>query len=270
LLARTLGRERFRAALRDLSREYAHRDLDAAAMRAAFEARGGRDLGWFFEQWFEREGAPQWSVEWQEAGGTLRGVVVQEESPYRADVDVQIDGTGERTLRSLALTGARTSFEWKLGFSVQGVELDPRFRVPHWTPELRAEAEALAPVLRADRLRIAGALDEAEALLRAALADVREPDLIGARFAIEHGLSRVLLEKNDAIAARTHAEEALRAPTRRADLLPWVYLDLARLAQAGGDSARARWAAQAAITAEAAAGQASGVAEEAKTLLATP
>jgi aminopeptidase N len=45
----------------------------------ACQAGSRRDLGWFFEQWLHRAGAPDFSFSWEQDGETVRGIIRQPE-----------------------------------------------------------------------------------------------------------------------------------------------------------------------------------------------
>lgn len=255
LLSRTVGPDRFRAGLRSVLREHALGAVTWDELRRAIESAAGRDLDWFFRQWFERTGAPEWDLTWNQEKGSLKLAVQQAEPTYQADVDVLIDGTGgERVMRSMHLKGKRSEATLPVAFPVASVSLDPHFRVLHWTSEGRAEALAISSYLRAEKLRAAGKLEGSETELCSGLGKIAEPDLYGARFALEYGLTRVLFDRGKPQEARTHAEAALRCPTRRKELLPWLYYGFAQIAKQANDGEALRWAVQSAQTADAVAG----------------
>jgi hypothetical protein len=57
LLARTIGRDRFRSILRRFTSDFAFTDVTWETFRDACLAGAGRPLGWFFEQWYGRRSA---------------------------------------------------------------------------------------------------------------------------------------------------------------------------------------------------------------------
>ncbi len=85
------------------------------------------------------------------------------------------------------------------------------------------------------------------------------PDAYGARFMLEYGWARVFIVQKKWIEAKTHLEAALASPSRRADQLPFVYLQLARVAKQLNDTATLRRAIDGALTADANVGGCSGV-----------
>lgn len=268
LLSRTVGRTRFSQILRDFTRRNAFRPVTWDEFLEAVEEGAGTSLKWFFAQWFEQTGAPEWKLTWNQEGKTLRGVIAQTPPFYRATVEVQADGRdGQRTLFTVEVNGAATEFARKMNFTVRSITLDPHFLVLHWPPEYRAEALALAAYTRANRKRMEGKFGEAQEEFRAALGRITAPDLYGAEFMLRYGLARALISQQKWGEARVQLEAAVASPTRQAEVLPRAYLQLARAAKELKDEPALRRAADAAISADAAVGGRTGVAREAGLLV---
>jgi tetratricopeptide (TPR) repeat protein len=144
--------------------------------------------------------------------------------------------------------------------------LDPHYLVLHQTPEYSAEAAVLATYYMAGNEREQGKLAEAEGRLKKALNQLTEPDLNGARFMYEYGLAQISSQRKMPREAREHLEAALASPTRRADKLPWVYVELARIAKDTNDENTLLAAVNAAIASSEIIGQAEA-ADAARALL---
>ena len=251
-LANVLGRERFRLLLRDIVVKYRFRGIRWEEFLAAVQKSSSRDLHWFFSQWLERTGAPDWKIEWRQEGKIVRGAVTQSAPFYRSRLEVELRGANdERFTTTIEAVNARTEFSWPASFHVRSVIVDPHFRVLHWMPELRGRAAARAPYDQAAVLRDSGKPDEAEAILKKALGEIPVPDVYGATFFDEYGLARIAMEKKAWQDARTHLDHALAAPVRDRDFLPFAYLRFAQIAQALHDDERLRWAVEAAVSADA-------------------
>jgi hypothetical protein len=146
MLAREVGRENFRRILHGIIGRYAFRELTWSEFRRALEAgAGGRDLKWFFEQWFERTGAPEWQLTWRQEGARVRGAITQGSPYYRARLEVGVLGSeGQSVVREVKVSGARTEFTLPVKFRARSVTLDPHYLVLRWTPEYRAAAAEAA------------------------------------------------------------------------------------------------------------------------------
>jgi hypothetical protein len=268
LLSRTVGRERFRRILQDMAQRYAFRSITWDEFLRAVEAGSGRGLGWFYAQWFERTGAPDWQLAWKQEGESVRGVITQSAPYYRATLEVLAEGDEDnRFVREVEVSGARTEFVLPVKFRARAVVLDPHFKVLRWTPEYRSQVLAVAPAIRAMEKSFRGSHAEAESELKAILDHVPTPDLYAARFFAEYGLARVFMNQGRWKEAKLHLEASLASPTRRADTLPWVYFFLAQAAKELGDDSTLRRAVEAAVSADAAVGGRTGASGAARALL---
>ncbi|HEX2081557.1 MAG TPA: M1 family aminopeptidase [Longimicrobium sp.] len=270
MLGREVGPERLDRILREIVLRYAGSAIGWSEFRGHIEREirreTGRDVGWFFDQWFERPGAPELTVDWQPTTGGVAGAVLQHDTPYRATLDLEFRGArGERARRSVAVEGARTPFSFPLPFTAESVLIDPDYFVLRWTPEIRARATAFAGATAVEWHRSFGSRDSAIAIYRRH-ADA-QPDTFGAQFRLHYQGGLALLASADSTAAEQAFQRALEEPVRDPELLPWAYLSLARLLH---DPVERRRAATAALTADARLGGTSGVAPEARRVLAAP
>jgi hypothetical protein len=137
-------------------------------------------------------------------------------------------------------------------------------------PRLRDHARALVDVTRGEMARRAGELKDAERWFAEAAEKVPVPDSAAVEFAARYGQGRIALLQGDPATAKTRFEQAIAAPARNLEAAGGVYLELARLAAAEGNTALLRRMADAVITAEAAAGTTgSGIERSARELLRT-
>lgn len=268
MLSRTIGREKFSRILQSIAKQYAARSLGWDEFLQAITKGAGQDLQWFYDQWFERKGAPQWELNWQQTDETVRGVITQSPPFFRATVEVLIEGDDyQRVVQSVELRSERTEFAFPAKFPVRTVTVDPHFLVLHRAPEFRALKSAFAAQVQARGERQKKQYDIAEKILREALAKETEPDIYGAHFTLQVSLGQLFLEQKKFAEAKTHLEIALSSPSRRAELLPWAYLYLAQAAKELNDTATLKYAVAGAISAESAIGAETGAASEARSLL---
>ena len=139
MLSRRIGRERFAFLLRRFIREHANRTTSWEEFQQAIETGAGQDIRWFFEKWFERTGAPDFQLTWKQEGKTLRGAITQPAPYFRASLEVEVTGSGRRSLRTIEVVNGRTEFNWPARDKVISVTLDPYFKVLRWLPEFRTQ-----------------------------------------------------------------------------------------------------------------------------------
>ncbi|HEX8172713.1 MAG TPA: M1 family aminopeptidase [Thermoanaerobaculia bacterium] len=264
MLRDELGRERFRTILREITRTHAFGGISWDEFVAAVQRGAGRDVSWFFDQWVERSGAPEFTLAWTQANGRVQLVVTQPPPFFRAPLEVELRGA-EKSLRTVVdVSGGETRVEVPADFEVLAAELDPHYRILRWTPELRLEAAAAAPYFAVRQALTGDDLGPAETLARNALANVPSPDRYAARFFADYSLAMLAMKKKEWRDAATHLERAIDAPTRHAETLPFVYLRYATALKELGDVEGARRAIDNGRSAASAAAQpARGDAEEA-------
>lgn len=135
MLSRRIGRGGFAAILRRFIRQKADQTTSWQEFQLAIEAGAGQDIRWFFEQWFERTGAPDYQLTWTQEGKNVRGIIRQPGPYFRAMLEVEINGSGRRLLRMVEVVNGRTEFNWTVPFKVTSVILDPHYKVLRWLPE---------------------------------------------------------------------------------------------------------------------------------------
>src|SRR6185369_4819005 len=144
MLSLTLGRENFSRILRDFIRLNAFRKVTWEEFWQAVERGAGGNLKWFYDQWFERTGVPEFQMSWRQEGDAVRGEITQAEPFFRATLEMQVEsGDGRKQSAMIEVNSAKTEFSIPVKFAAKTVVLDPHFRVLHWTPESRASSQPL-------------------------------------------------------------------------------------------------------------------------------
>lgn len=140
MLGRQIGVDRFRQAFHDVTSRHAHGDVSWEEFRRTIERASGQDLAQFFRQWFERTGAPDFTLSWRQDGDRIAGVVRQPAPYYAARAEIRVDGaSGESSTGIVDIAAApETTFSLQSGFAARDVVLDPHYKILRWTPEYRA------------------------------------------------------------------------------------------------------------------------------------
>lgn len=109
MLRHYLGNEAFYKGLHIYLTENAYKSAEVAQLRLAMEKASGRDLHWWFDQWYYRAGHPVLHTDWQWDGqaGVERVVVkqLQEGAPYILPVAVDVYAGGFRTRHRVWVSG---------------------------------------------------------------------------------------------------------------------------------------------------------------------
>jgi hypothetical protein len=140
LLARTIGPERFRKALHQIVERHAFGTVTWQEFTQTIQAAAGQDLGWFYQQWFTRTGAPVLSLEWVQEQDKLRCTIRQEEPTYQLNVPLSVEYRGRKPeTKDVEIRGPKTEVVLPAPARVFAVRLDPLYHVHHMTPETKAE-----------------------------------------------------------------------------------------------------------------------------------
>lgn len=130
MLSREIGREKFQHILHNITRRYAFREIKWSEFLRAIETGASRKLQWFYKQWFERIGAPEFKLTWRQEGKKLRGVITQTSPYYQATLEIEAkNNQGQRLIRTVRVRGMETSFSFPINFRTESVPLDPQYLV---------------------------------------------------------------------------------------------------------------------------------------------
>ncbi|HLK61248.1 MAG TPA: M1 family aminopeptidase [Chthonomonadaceae bacterium] len=268
LLARTIGPDRFRAALKQITTTYGFGTVTWETFLKTVEQTSGQDLGWFYRQWFYRSGAPALTLQWTQDAGTLRAVIHQEAPAYRLSLPLQITlEDGKTVVKEIAVEGEQTELRLSIRQPIRAVTLDPHYEVFHADPALRAEAEALRYYTKGTLQQQEGKLAAALPIFMEGLRALPEHDIYGVEFLLRYQVGGYHRRAGRLEEARHEYELALACPVRPAQELPYIYLRLAQVAKAQGDTARLLWAVHNAESADLALEAPTSAGEEAHQLL---
>jgi aminopeptidase N len=134
MLHQSLGDSLFWACLREFYARYKFKTARWSDMEAVFDERAGRDLGWFFDQWLERAGAPTLSVADASAaprGGSWPVTFTLRQSPpaYALDLPIVVEtGQGRETF-TVRLGGDDSTYTVEPKSRPVSLAVDPDFDI---------------------------------------------------------------------------------------------------------------------------------------------
>jgi hypothetical protein len=141
MLSREVGRSQFGHTLQGFLRAHANQRVEWNEFLRAIENGAGRNLRWFYEQWFEQTGAPDFQFSWKQDGRRLRVVITQTSPYYQATLEIEAKtNRGRRLVRTVRLRKAQTTFSFPINARVESVALDPHYFMLRWTPEFHSQA----------------------------------------------------------------------------------------------------------------------------------
>ena len=251
MLARAIGRERFRAALQRIVREHAGRELGWGEFLRSVEVDAGQRLEWFYEQWFDRPELPVLSFEWDQSDGSLRCSVTQLSPAFRLDIPLQIEfSDGSTLMQSVLIEDLAAQVKIPVDRVVYAVRLDPHYTILHATPDQWAEAEARRFLTHGKMLWDEEEFDEALALFQHGLELIPDVDPHGVEFLLRLHIGWLHQEAGRLQEALAQYEKALDQAVRPPEFLARLYLNLATVAKEVGNHDRAVWAARNVLSSE--------------------
>ena len=141
MLRLVLGDEKFRTILQELASQYRNRAVNTENLRQLTERVTGEDLGYFFIEWVESSGAPEFKLEYTvfrtTKGFRIVGRVAQDLDTFRMPVELQIETEGNPETRVVEVAGTASEFAVETFGKPIRVVLDPGRKVLRWSPEIR-------------------------------------------------------------------------------------------------------------------------------------
>ena len=137
-----IGKEAFREALRNTINKYAWSNtLTLRLLQREFENASGKNLKWFFDQWFFRTGAPEFSINYEtKDSGTnfkVKGSISQTRELYRVNPEILFINGESREIRNLEIKARKTTFSFILPFRPDTLLFDPEYKILRWINEFK-------------------------------------------------------------------------------------------------------------------------------------
>ncbi len=137
MLSRNLGRKKLASILKGFVKQNSNQQVSWHDFQKYIEAHSQQDIRWFFEQWFDRIGAPDYKVFWKQDSKLIEGGIIQSRPFFRTKIEVEIRGEGKSLLKTLEIDGEQVLFSLAIPFKADSVTLDPNYKVLRWLPEFR-------------------------------------------------------------------------------------------------------------------------------------
>ncbi|WP_160710877.1 M1 family aminopeptidase [Chitinophaga solisilvae] len=270
LLSNTIGKPAFNKALQTIGEKYSKDGVTWENFLDEMEKAHGGSLQVFYQQWFNRTGAPSWESSWTQQQRKLQLKVTQKDSLYQLPLEVLITYTnGTTSLQKIAVKDRSQQIQLPVTGTVKTVQLDPYFKVLHWDEELTPLAYSQAKVVKVLNLRMQRKNDEAVKLAESYIREGLPEDNSGVEFSLLYQLGRIAAVQQRPEAAIAYYQRSLQCVSRPADLLAMTYYRIAQLAAGRHDVALVEWACANALKADAANNNSDGIEAKVAPLLET-
>jgi aminopeptidase N len=143
MLRSTMGDEKYFAAIKAFLSQNAWKPVTTADFRAACEAATGEELRYFFIQWIESNGAPEFTLDYTifrtQKGFRVQGKIAQDLDTFRMPVDLRIETEGNPEEKRVEVMGTSSEFSVETFGKPKSVAIDPGNKVLRMSPQMRVD-----------------------------------------------------------------------------------------------------------------------------------
>lgn len=141
MLRTIIGRDKFAATLKQFAQAYAGKQVSTGDFRKTAEQAAGGDLSYFFIQWIESSGAPEFKLTYTvfrtAKGFRLVGKVTQDLDTFRMPVKLKIETEGNPEEKTVEVVGTASEFSVDTFGKPKSVTLDPDMSVLRYDDQVR-------------------------------------------------------------------------------------------------------------------------------------
>ncbi len=142
MLRYVMGDDNFFKTLKAYAQQFAWKSPSTDDFRKVAETVSGQDLGYFFIQWIESSGAPEFKLEYtilrvNAKGFRVMGKIAQDLDTFRMPVDLKIETEGNPEEKRVEVVGTSSEFSVDTFGKPKSVVIDPNNRVLRYSNQVR-------------------------------------------------------------------------------------------------------------------------------------
>jgi len=142
MLRQVVGDDKFFAILKAYVEKYSWKSANTDNFREIAESVSGKELGWFFIEWIESSGTPQFTLKYtilreQSKGFRVMGQIAQDLDTFRMPVSLRIETDGNPETKTVEVVGTSSEFEVDTFGKPKNIVIDPDNRVLRLSPQMR-------------------------------------------------------------------------------------------------------------------------------------
>jgi tetratricopeptide (TPR) repeat protein len=141
MLRYVIGDKAFLDTLKAYVQEFNWKSASTEDFRKVAEKVSKQDLGYFFIQWVESSGAPEFKLEYTvfrtQKGFRVMGKIAQDLDTFRMPVDLKIETEGNPETKRVEVVGTSSEFAVDTFGKPKNVTIDPSTRVLRYSPQMR-------------------------------------------------------------------------------------------------------------------------------------
>jgi len=234
MLRNVMGADGFSKLLAGFAGDHGWQSVSTADFRQAAEKIYGSSLQYFFVQWIESNGAPEFRLEYTvfrlgTKGFRVMGKISQDLDTFHMPVDLKIETEGNPETKRIDVVGTSSEFSIDTFGKPKSVSIDPSGSVLRWSPNMRVEVA----IKRGEQFVAIGELGDALKEYQKAIEVNRQSSLAHYRVA------EIFFLQNNYQSAANEYREALNG-----DLTPkwtevWAHIKLGNIFDVSGQRDRA-------------------------------
>jgi aminopeptidase N len=233
MLRGVLGEEPFRKVLRTFSDRYSWKSINTDDFRKVAEEVSGQPLQYFFMQWIESTGAPEFKLEFTtfrtQKGFRAMGKISQDLDTFRMPVELRIETEGNPEDKRVEVVGTSSEFIVETFGKPRNIVIDPSNKVLKNNPQVRV---AVA-IRRGEQFAEVGDFGEALREYQRALDVNRNSSLAHYRVA------EVFMLQGNYQSAANEFREALNGDLEPKWTEVWAHINLGKIFDVTGQRERA-------------------------------
>jgi aminopeptidase N len=233
MLRYVIGDEAFRKAANAFPNQHAWGSATTQDLEKAVEAASGQNLKYFFLQWIESSGAPEFKMEYTvyrtQKGFRAMGKVSQDLDTFRMPVDLKIETEGNPERQRVEVVGTSSEFVVETFGKPRTLILDPENKVLRFNDSVRVQVA----IRRGEQFAEIGEFNEALKEYQRALEVNRNSSLAHYRIA------EIFFLQNNYQAAANEFREALNGDLEPKWTEVWAHINLGKIFDTTGQRERA-------------------------------
>jgi aminopeptidase N len=234
MLRETIGREKFGQLLRNYLQQYRGKDASVDDFEKLTSQVTGENMRYFFAQWVEGTGVPEFNVEYQiirtRAGRfKARGTVRQNFDNLRLPVELMLRSEGDSQTTTVRIEGKSEDFDFESNGQPLEVLVDPNNKILRMSDDLKVAIVARRGIEQFKE----GSYAEAQQQLEAALKLDRSNSWV------YYNLGLLYLEQRNWNLAIDNFQAALNGNMKPAWIAVWAHIKAGNAYDARGDRPRA-------------------------------
>jgi len=141
MLRGVLGDEKFFKLLKEYIYNFGYKEASIEDFKALAEKIHGQDLTYFFAQWIEQNGVPQFQYEFTtyraKDGFKVTGTVKQDLDTFRMPVEILVETDGKPELKKVEVVGPESNFSVSTFGKPRSAKIDPNQKILRISDEIR-------------------------------------------------------------------------------------------------------------------------------------